>query len=111
MQTLIKTHRLEIGALHRRDVMASLDELGLPYQEHRSFLDSTIIVKIYNERQLKALRIFQRAFQAWTARLQAADDEYERKELDRKNRGELARKNRWRLLTFRKPLTSLSTTK
>lgn len=106
-QMLLKAHRLEIGALYRKDVMARLDELGLPYREHRSFLDSTIIVKTYNEAHLTALRTFKREFKAWQARLQAAEDKYDREQIARKNHKELVSKNRWRWLTFRKPLTSL----
>lgn len=87
--------------------MAYLDELDLPYQEHRGFLDSTIIVKIHNERHLRALRVFQSAFKAWQQRLQAIDDE-----IDREARLEqLARKNRWRRLTLRRPLKSLTDAK
>lgn len=110
MPRLIRTHTLEIGALHRKDVMIRLDQLGLSYVEHRGFLDSTIVIQVLRERDASALLLFRAEFIAFVSKLQAIEDEIEREELERKNRinlKKLARKNRWRELTFRKPLKAL----
>lgn len=110
MPRTINTYTLELGALHRKDVMVRLDQLGLRYVEHRGLLDSTIVIQIFSERDASTLLVFKREFTAFVRRLQAIDDEIEREEVDRKYfiyRKKLARKNRWRRMTFRKPLVVL----
>lgn len=110
MTRTIDTYTLEIGALHRKDVMVRLDQWGLRYVEHRGLLDSTIIIQVFNDADLKRLYKFKYEFRAWQLHLQAIDNEFEREELERKNRAnhkKLVRKNRWRRLTFRKPLKAL----
>lgn len=110
MRRMISSYPLEIGALHRRDVMVRLDQLGLSYVEHRGFLESTIVIQIFSEREAKILLVFRREFLAFVRRLQANEDEIEREDLERKiliYRKKLARKNRWRTLTFRRPVLSL----
>lgn len=96
---MISSNRLTVGALYRKGVMIRLDELGIPYTEHRSLVNSVIIVKVYTKQQEAACKIFMREFIAFVRRLEALD----RKEAQE----ELARKNRFRRLTFRKPLLSL----
>jgi hypothetical protein len=98
-ESLLTSHRLEIGALHRKGVMVRLTELEIPYKEFRGLADSIIIINIYTAEQKTALQIFKREFMFFQNRLREIDEEYKREEL--------ARKNRWRRLTFRKPLTSL----
>lgn len=96
---MLKTHTLTIGALHRRGFRVRLDELGLPYTEHRGLVDSDIIVKLYTPEHHEAYKVFARdcrAFMLYLAELERQEEEEE-----------LARKNRFRRLTFRKPLTSL----
>jgi hypothetical protein len=106
----IETYTLEIGALHRKAVMVRLDQWGLRYVEHRGFLDSTIIIQVFNDADLKKLYKFKYEFRAWQLHLQAIDDEIENEKLEREYRiaqKKLARKNRWRRVTFRKPLKAL----
>lgn len=110
MRRMISSYPLEIGALHRRDVMIRLDQLGLSYVEHRGFLESTIVIQIFSEREAKILTVFRRDFLAFVRRLQAVEEEIERENFERQlraDRKKLARKNRWRGLTFRKPLAFL----
>lgn len=96
---MIISKRLTVGALYRKDIMIRLDELGIPYTEHRSFVDSDIIVKVYAKQQVSAYNVFMREFIAFVRRLEALEQQEAREEL--------ARKNRFRRLTFRKPLVSL----
>lgn len=96
---MIGSKRLTIGAAFRKRWMIRLDELGIPYTEHRTFVDSDIIVKIYTTQQKSAYDVFMREFSAFMRLLEALDREEEREELERKNR--------FRRLTFRKPLVSL----
>lgn len=96
---MIGSKRLTVGALYRKDIMIRLDELGIPYTEHRSFVDSVIIVKVYTNEQVSAYNVFMREFAAFVRRLEALEKQEAREEL--------ARKNRFRRLTFRKPLVSL----
>lgn len=96
---MISSNRLTVGALYRKGVMIRLDELDIPYTEHRSLVDSVIIVKTYTAQQEAARKVFMREFIAFLRRLEALDRQEEREELDRKNR--------FRRLTFRKPLVSL----
>jgi hypothetical protein len=106
----IETFTLEIGALHRKGVMVRLDQWGLRYVEHRGFLDSTIIIQVFSDADLKKLYKFKHEFRTWQLHLQAIDDEIENEKLDREYhlaQKKLARKNRWRRLTFRKPLKAL----
>lgn len=110
MTRTINTYTLEIGALHRKGVMVRLDQLGLRYVEHRGFLESTIIVKAFNDADIKALYKFRYEFAEWLKYLQVIDDEIENEKLEREHhlaQKKLARKNRWRRLTFRKPLKRL----
>jgi hypothetical protein len=96
---MIGSKKLTIGAMYRKDVKVRLDELGLPYTEHRSLVESIIIVKVHTEQQKAAYDVFMGEFTAFLRRLAALDRQEELEEL--------ARKNRFRRLTFRKPLTSL----
>lgn len=96
---MVKTQTLTIGAIYRRNFRVRLDELGLPYTEHRGLVDSDIIVKLSTPEHDEAYKVFARDCRAFMAQLA---------ELDRQEEEEkLARKNRFRRLTFRKPLTSL----
>lgn len=96
---MIISKKLTVGALYRKEIMIRLDELGIPYTEHRSFVDSDIIVKVYTKQQVSAYNVFMREFIAFVRRLEAIEQQEAREEL--------ARKNRFRRLTFRKPLVSL----
>lgn len=96
---MIGSKKLAVGALYRKDIMIRLDELGIPYTEHRSFVDSVIIIKVYTNEQVSAYNVFMREFTAFVRRLEALEKQEAREEL--------ARKNRFRRLTFRKPLVSL----
>lgn len=96
---MICSEKLTIGAAFRKRWMIRLDELGIPYTEHRSFVDSVIIVKVYTKQQVTAYNVFMREYITFVRRLEAIDREMEQEEL--------ARKNRFRRLTFRKPLRSL----
>lgn len=110
MRRMIKTYTLEIGALYRKDIMVRLDQLGLSYVEHREFLESTIVIQAFSEREANILLVFRRQFLAFVRRLQAEEEEIERENFERElhiYRKKLARKNRWRGLTFRKPLAVL----
>lgn len=106
----MKTYTYEIGASYRRSFMIRLDELGLPYSEHRTMFGSTIIVKTYTEAHEDAFWEFQLDVQDFQRRLK----ENKRKQAERKQEKlrkeqaeKLASKNRFRKLTFRKPLKSL----
>lgn len=109
-ETLITSKTFRIGALYRKMVMVRLDELGLPYVEHRTLVDSTIIVRLFTNAHIGAYNIFAPEMKAFIARLQEIDDaeENERyfKKMEKKNE-KLARKNRWRRITLRKPLARL----
>lgn len=110
MTRTIETFTLEIGALHRKSVMVRLDQWGLHYVEHRGLIESTIIIQVFNDADLKKLYKFKYEFRAWQLHLQAIDNEIENEKLEREyNRAQkkLTRKNRWRKLTFRKPLKAL----
>lgn len=96
---MIGSKTLSIGALYRKGVKVRLDELGLPYTEHRSLVDSTIIIKVYTRHQVAAYDVFMDEFIAFMRRLEALDRQEAQEEL--------ARKNKFRRLTFRKPLLSL----
>jgi hypothetical protein len=96
---MICSERLTIGAAFRKRWMIRLDELDIPYTEHRSFVDSVIIVKVYSKEQEAAYNVFMAEYMAFVQRLLDIDLEIEREEL--------ARKNRFRRLTFRKPLRAL----
>lgn len=96
---MIGSKKLTIGAMYRKSVMIRLDELGIPYTEHRTFVDSVIIVKVYTNEQKTAYNVFMGEYMAFVQRLAALDHQEEQEEL--------ARKNRFRRLTFRKPLLSL----
>lgn len=96
---MIGSTRLTVGALYRKGVMIRLDELGIPYTEHRTFVDSDIIVKVYTAQQKSAYNVFMEEYMAFVHRLEALDRKEEQEELERKNR--------FRRLTFRKPLVSL----
>jgi hypothetical protein len=106
----MESHTYNVGASYRRDIMIRLDELGLPYTEHRTMLSSTLVVKTYTTAQEDAYDQFAFEVAAFQKRLnqvkrQRAEKKKEalRKEIAEK----LARKNRFRKLTFRKPLKSL----
>lgn len=106
----MESYTYTVGSVYRRDIMVRLDELGIPYTEHRNMLKSIIVVKIYTEAQEDAYCRFEVEFAGFERRLR----EIRRRQLDAKREAErkeqaekLARKNRFRKLTFRKPLTSL----
>lgn len=106
----MESYTYTIGSAYRRDIMVRLDELDIPYTEHRNMLKSIIVVKTYTEAQEDAYYQFEIEFAAFERRLKevrrrqlAAKREAERKEKAEK----LARKNRFRKLTFRKPLHTL----
>jgi phosphoribosylanthranilate isomerase len=96
---MFKSYRYEFGAMYRKGVMVRLDELGLPYTEHRTLVDSVIIVKTYTKEQEAAYRSFSADVRAFMVQLHEIEMEEERQEL--------ARINRFRKLTFRKPLKRL----
>lgn len=106
----MESYTYTVGSVYRRDIMVRLDELGIPYTEHRNMLKSIIVVKIYTEAQEDAYYRFEVEFADFERRLR----EIRRRQLDAKREAErkeqaekLARKNRFRKLTFRKPLTTL----
>lgn len=106
----MESYTYTVGSVYRRDIMVRLDELGIPYTEHRNLLKSIIVVKIYTEAQEDAYYRFEVEFADFERRLR----EIRRRQLDAKREAErkeqaekLARKNRFRKLTFRKPLTTL----
>lgn len=107
---MFNSYRYEIGSSYRQDFMVRLDELGLPYTEHRNWVKSTIIVKTYNDEQEEAFYRFSIEFRNWEKRLKARQREIHQarlEEIRKENAKKLARKNRFRKLTFRKPLTTL----
>lgn len=113
-KTLITSKTFIIGAIYRKKVMVRLDELGIPYVEHRNLVESTIVVQLFTKEDIAAYNIFVPEMKAFIARVRALEqeeeDEREFKELEqflKKKNTKLARKSRWRRVTFRKPLTSI----
>jgi hypothetical protein len=111
---MFNSYRFEIGSSYRQDFMIRLDELGLPYTEHRNWIKSTIVVKTYNDEQAEAFYEFSIEFRDWEKRLKAHQRKIEQarhqerlEEIRKENAKKLARKNRFRKLTFRKPLHTL----
>lgn len=106
----MESYTYEVGSAHRRDFMVRLDELDLPYTEHRTMFSSTIVVKTYTESHEDAFWEFQLDVADFQKRLNEVKRQraVRKQEAERKEQAEkLARKNRFRKLTFRKPLTSL----
>lgn len=106
----MESYTYTVGSAHRRDFMIRLDELGLPYTEHRTMFNSTIIVKTYTEAQEDAYFEFKLDVADFQERLDKIKRQRKarKQEALRKEQAEkLARKNRFRKLTFRKPLKSL----
>lgn len=99
-----------LGASYRRDIMIRLDELDLPYTEHRTMFDSTVIIKTRTMAQEDAYYKFEVEFADFQRRLENSkrQEARRRQEILRKEEAKkLARKNRFRHLTLRKPLQSL----
>lgn len=106
----MKSYTYNVGSSYRRGFMVRLDELGLPYAEHRTMFNSTIIVKTYTEAHEDAFWEFQIDVADFQKRLNQAKRKRaeEEREAHRKVIAEkLARKNRFRKMTFRKPVQSL----
>lgn len=106
----MKSYTYTVGSAHRRDFMVRLDELGLPYTEHRNMIKSTIIVKTFTAAHEEAYYEFELDVEDFTNRL----DEVKRQRAERKQEAcrkeqaeKLAKKNLFRKLTFRKPVQSL----
>lgn len=98
------------GAAFRRDFMIRLDELDLPYTEHRTMFDSTVIIKTHTIAQEDSYYTFEIEFADFQRRLKDSQREAARRRqeiLRQEEAKKLARKNRFRRLTFRKPLQSL----
>lgn len=105
----MKTYTYTIGSAYRRDIMIRLDQLGIPYTEHRTMFNSTIIVKTRTLAQSDAYYVFEREFAEWQRRLRKAKRQAEQRRLEilrKEEAKKLARKNLFRRLTFRKPIQS-----
>jgi hypothetical protein len=105
----VKTYTYAIGAAYRRDIMIRLDQLGIPYTEHRTMFNSTIIVKTRTAAQEAAYSTFELEFTSFQRRLKDAKRQAERRRLEALRQEEakkLARKNLFRKLTLRKPIES-----
>lgn len=99
-----------LGASYRRDFMIRLDELDLPYTEHRTMFDSTVIVRTRTMAQEDAYYTFEIEFADFQRRLENSKRQEARRRqeiLRQEEAKKLARKNRFRRLTLRKPLQSL----
>lgn len=117
---MIGSTKITISALHCKDFMIRLDELGVPYKERRGMLDSVIVIKVYTAQQEAAYDVWAQEFTAFERNLTETARQEARAELARKNqclridtldwcekREESVRKNRFCRLTFRKPLVCL----
>lgn len=105
----VETYTYTIGSAYRRDIMIRLDQLGVPYTEHRTMFNSTIIVKTRTLAQGNAYYVFELEFAEWQRRLKDAKRQAEKRRLEvlrQEEAKKLARKNRFRKLTFRKPIQS-----
>lgn len=105
----MKTYTYTIGSAYRRDIMIRLDQLGVPYTEHRTMFNSTIIVKTRTLAQEDAYYTFEIEFASFQRRLKDAKRKAEQRRLEvlrQEEAKKLARKNRFRKLTFRKPIQS-----
>lgn len=103
----MKSYTFTVGAAHRRDFMIRLDELGLPYKEHRTWASSTIVVQTFTEAHEDAYYRFSMDVATFVMRLNAAKQQRKLREMEAlrtEQLKKLARKNRFRRLTFRKPL-------
>lgn len=106
----MSTYTYTFGSAYRRDFMIRLDELDLPYTEHRTMFDSTVIVKTHTVAQEDAYYEFEREFADFQRRYKDAERQAARRRqeiLRQEEAKKLARKNRFRRLTLRKPIQSL----
>ena len=103
----MNSYTFNVGAAYRRQFMIRLDELGLPYKEHRTLVSSTIIVQTYTERQEDAFYRFSMDVSTFVLRLNAVKQQRKLEEMKAERAKKLkkqARKNFFRKMTFRKPL-------
>lgn len=100
----MKSHTFTVGSVHRREFMIRLDELGLPYKEHRTPFNSTIIVQTFLEAHDDAYSRFELDVSNFVLRLDAVKQQRELEALRKEHQKKVARKNFFRRLTFRKPL-------
>jgi hypothetical protein len=101
-----------VGAAHRREFIIHLDELGLPYKEHRTLFDSTVVVQTFTVDQEDAYHRFVLDVSNFVLRLNAAKQQRKLRELEAlrdEQLKKLSRKNLFRKLTFRKPLNPRDT--
>lgn len=106
----MSTYTYTFGSAYRRDFMIRLDELDLPYTEHRTMFDSTVIIKTHTVAQEDAYYGFELEFADFQRRLEDAKRQATRRRLEilrQEQAKKLARKNLFRKLTFRKPVQSL----
>lgn len=95
----MKSYTFTAGAKYRQDFMDLLDEVGVPYAEHRTASSSTIAIQIETEAHEDAYNLFVIKWATFVAQLNV--DKLQKQEK------KLARKNRFRKLTFRKPLHTI----
>ena len=109
-ESKMTSYTYTFGAAVRRDFMIRLDELDLPYTEHRTMFESTVIVRTRTVAQKDAYYEFELECADFQRRLKDSQRRAanRRQEVLRQEQAKkLARKNRFRRLTFRKPLQSL----
>lgn len=103
----MESYTFTVGAAHRRDFMIRLDELGLPYKEHRALTKSTIVIQTFTVEHEDAYYRFALDVSTFVLRLNALKEQRKLRELEAlrdEQLKKLARKNFFRKLTFRKPL-------
>lgn len=103
----MQSYTFTVGAAYRREFMIRLDELGLPYKEHRALVNSTIVVQTFTTEHEDAYYRFSMDVSSFVLRLNAAKEQRKRREMEALRDERLqkqVRKNFFRKMTFRKPL-------